>query len=832
MDRMPALGGVEDLVSVLDTLVGRPVGKREVPALVFEDDAGLGTDFVTAYRARLRDATGAGLVPHAMADDALLAQAEGADEPDVVLLDGLAAQLEQTMPEGAGGMSLTTYWMCRKILDINVGGGSSAAQRNALAEALCAAWQSDTPGLKGLRSFIDTGGAGQISARLGGIATVLVAWPLEWGYRVWLNRTRRLRWYAPKVRNAGRSATSFLAAATHLSLNGALRHNTALRQSLLLEALGTDLVRACRRGVLFPRRRRRVWPVVVLLPHIGSPGTPVRRLLDGFVKLRRRGLPLLVLAARTPDSPPADGPDRPERARALAPDQAAAALRPLRERRPRPAQAGHDDGQVVVALAGPAQSSVGDWLDTNVAVRPRRVPWPSAYLGTILAVALVAGAVPVVTWIRQDACHDTWAAGGVNVGIDTASAGCYFTGGGSQELLRTLQDRIRSQNAAAQRGGAYRTVVFLAPLTADPAGRGEQLTPAGVLQLQGAADAQRVFNEQVGVNAERPRLRLLIANVGYAYAQATGVVDRLNTLANDDTSISAVIGISQSRQTSVDAINRLSPDLPVIGAGVTGDFMTAEAPTYFQTQPANRHLARAMAHRVTDLKRKKALVLYDDKDRYSTNLKHDLDAELTGRGIAVEEPSFAVMREADQGQRGAVSTLPDLAKEICTLSRNDGIALYAARGSQLPKILNEVQGQCGAADKPPFPLLASDTDTLVEYPEIPEFAHLERYSAVELSYIAFSPDHHSDHAVGSDAFRAAAAAVYRVWTGTSTTRASNVLQQLRSDVDVRDTVATDRPFHLPADDQSLAHRPLFLCTVPHSPGTPPACRTADATPSG
>ncbi|MFF4738406.1 ABC transporter substrate-binding protein [Streptomyces sp. NPDC001262] len=831
MGRIPALDGVEDLVGVLDTLVGRPVGKREVPVLVFEDGAGLGTDFVTAYRARLRDATGAGLVPHAMVDDALLAQAEGADESDVVLLDGLAAQLEQTMPDGAGGMSLTTYWTCRKILDIHVGSGSSAAQRNVLADALCAAWQSGIPGLKRLRSFIDSGGAGQVSARLGAMATVLVAWPLEWGYRVRLNRTRRLRWYAPKVRNAGQSATSFLAAATHLSLNGALRHNTALRQSLLLEALGTDLVRACRRGVLSPRRRRRVWPVVVLLP-IGSQATPTQRLLDGFVKLRRRGLPLLVLAARTPDSPPADAPDRPEGARALAPGQAAAALRPLLERRPRPARAGHDDGQVVVALAGPAQSSVGDWLDTNVAVRPRRVSWPSAYLGTILSVTLVAGAVPAVAWIRQDACRDTWAAGGVKVGIDTASAGCYFTGGGSQELLRTLQDRIRSQNAAAQRGGAYRTVVFLAPLTADPTGKGEQLTPAGVLQLQGAADAQQVFNEQVGVNAERPRLRLLIANVGYAYAQATGVVDRLNTLAKDDTSISAVIGISQSRQASVEAINRLSPDLPVIGAGVTGDFMTAEAATYFQTQPTNRHLARAMVHHVADLKRKKAMVLYDDKDRYSTNLKHDLDAELTGRGIPVEEPSFAVMREADQGQRGAVSTLSDLAKEICTLSQNDGIALYAARGSQLPKILNEVQGQCGAAGKPPFPLLTSDTDTLVEYPEIPEFAHLERYTAVELSYIAFSSDHRSDHAVGSDAFRAAAAAIYRVWTGSSTTRASNVLQQLRSGVDVQDTVATDRPFHLPVDDKSLVHRPLFLCTVPHTPGTPPACRTADATPSG
>ncbi|MFI1256173.1 ABC transporter substrate-binding protein [Streptomyces netropsis] len=829
MGGIPALDGVKDLVSVLDALAGQRVGKQTVPAVVFEDDGGLGAGFVTGFQERLRDGGGAGIVPHALADDALLAQARGAREPDVVLLDGITAQLEQTMPGKAGRLALTTYWTCRRVLDVNVGAGAPPAQRDALAESLCASWQRATPGLRGLRSFIETGGAGQVSARLGAVATVLVAWPLEWGYRVWLNRTRRLRWYPGKVCNAGQAATTFLAAATHLSLEGDLRHNSALRQSLLLEALAVDLTRAARRGVFSPRRRRRVWPFVVLLPRIDGPGVALHRLLDGLVKIRRRGLPLVLMAARTPVAPPDDRTER--RAGVRTPGQAAAALRPLLERKPQPATA-DDDGQVTVALAGPERSSVSDWLATNVTVRPRPVRWPSTYLGTVLALVMVAAALPAAGWAQQllDPCHDMWQAAGARVGVDTAATGCYFTDGSSQKLLRSLQNRIRAQNTAAMQGGSYRTVVFLAPLTADPHGAGEQLTPAGVLQLEGAARAQQVFNQQVGVNADRPRLRLLVANVGYAYSHAPAVVDRLNALAGEDPSISAVIGISQSRQASVDAINRLSVDLPVIGAAVTGDFMATETTTYFQTQPTNRHLARALARRVTELGRKKAMIVYDDKDRYSVNLQQDLRAELTDRDIAVEEPSFAVMREAAQSQRGGMSTLPDLAKEICALSRSGGITLYAARGSQLPKILNEVQAQCGAARRPAFPLLASDTGTLVEYPEIPEFAHLDRYTAVDLSYIAFSRDRHSDHAVGSDAFRAAAAAIYRVWTGTNTPRASNVLQQLRSGIDVQDTVAVERPFHLPADDQALARRPLFLCTVPHTPDTPPDCRAADGRP--
>ncbi|MEV4436020.1 ABC transporter substrate-binding protein [Streptomyces sp. NPDC049585] len=837
MGRIPPLTGVKDLVAVLDGLVGRPVGRRELPAVVLEGNHGQDAAFVTGYRDRLRDASGAPVAPHALLGEALVERARRSAEPDVVLLDELTRQLEQTMPAAAGGLTLSTYWTCRRVLDIDAGAGAARAQRRTLAEELCVAWEKDTPGLKGLRSFISTGGAGQISERLGAIATVLVAWPLEWVYRTWLNRTRRLRWYAPKVRSAGGpAATRFLAAAVSLSKNGELRNRAALRQSLLLEALAVDLVRAARRGVLLPRRRRRVWPFVVLLPRVDEPRSATRRLLDGLVKLHRRGLPLLVLAAdRTPvDQLPdvhdeQEGRDAPSgRRRVQTPAGAADCLRPLLEGRARSAGAGVVDGRLRVRLSGEDQTEVSDWLDINVAVSPRSVPWPSAYLGVLLALALLAGAVPVVNWVRQDACHDTWAAQGVRVGVDTASEGCYFTDGGSQELLRTLQDRIRAQNAVADRG-AHRTVVFLSPLTADPQGKDEQITPAGVLQLEGAADAQREFNKQAAGDAERPYLRLLIANAGYAFAQGREVADRLNTLTGDGTSISAVIGISQSRQASVDAINRLSPDLPVIGAAVTGDFMTTDTATFVQTQPTNRHLARALTRRVMELKRKKALVIYDDKDRYSLNLRQDLDTELAGQGIGLVEPE--VVRTPDFGQPGVVSTLPELAKKICALNRDNGITLFAARGSQLPKILNEVQAECGSATGTPFPFLASDVDTLIEYPELPEFAHLGRYTAVDLSYIAFSPDHHSDHAAGSDAFRAAAAAVYRTWTGTKLPpRASNVLQQLRNSVDVKDTVAQDRPFHLPSDDRALAERPLYLCTVAHASATTPACLPADGKP--
>ncbi|WP_179198762.1 hypothetical protein, partial [Streptomyces alboverticillatus] len=78
---------------------------------------------------------------HALLDGELLDRAGRSAEPDVVLLDGLTAQLERTTPGAAGGLGLPTYWTCRRVLDIDAGAGSERAQRRTLAEKLCVAWQ-------------------------------------------------------------------------------------------------------------------------------------------------------------------------------------------------------------------------------------------------------------------------------------------------------------------------------------------------------------------------------------------------------------------------------------------------------------------------------------------------------------------------------------------------------------------------------------------------------------------------------------------------------------------------------------------------------------------
>ncbi|MBB4710157.1 ABC-type branched-subunit amino acid transport system substrate-binding protein [Streptomyces luteogriseus] len=853
---LPPLDGVHRLTGALDALASSPVDRRKPPVVVFEDGSGLGTRYVNAYRKRLRGQDGKGIVPHAVVGRDILDHAvdDPEPEPDVVLMDKIAEQFDSTMPpltRGDAGLPLPTYWVCRTVLDTDVGVGLPHQQRKILVRALYEEWQERTPGLPQLRELVNADGVMQ---KLGIFFILLVALPTQWFYGWWLNRTKRFRWFAQQVGRANVPALGFFDAAVHLGVQGALRHNAALRQSLLLEALAMDLTRATGRGLFNPRRRRRIWPFTVLLPHTGdTEGAPAQRLLDAFLalrtrerdtwprRLRRRAVPMLFIAASPVPAPDGvadsqDAADGDSEGSARSAQQGANALQELLAGKALPPGT-ERDGQLTVALGGPARAAVRDWLERYMAVPVRRVSGWSAYAGWLTTMVLLGALISLGFVLKPDPdppCRDSWTAAGVRVGVDTekprAQDACYFTRSADQKLLRDLQDRVRRQNAAVERHGSpYATVVFLAPLTADPKGGSGQLTPPGVLQLRGAVQAMERYNEQaLEFDSTKPGLRMLVANVGYAYRQAPTVVKRVNELAADDPTITAVIGIAQSRDESVKAINQLSADLPVIGASVTGDFMTTEAPHYFQTQPTSRHMARALARRVVELRRVKALVIYDDRDRYSTNLKKDLDEELRTRHVTLQPP--AIIRDSPREQFGVQDRLDELAARICTLGRTDGITLYAARGNALPRVLNAVQGRCGAGEVREFPFLTADANVLIEYPELRKSASLETFTAVDLTYVAFSTDRHSDRDSGRDAFRAAAAAIGRVWNPENPPRASNVLQQLLSGIEVQDNIDNRRPFTIPPDTRVPAGRPLYLCTVRHVIHAAPSCRKVNGEP--
>ncbi|HZG07323.1 MAG TPA: ABC transporter substrate-binding protein [Streptomyces sp.] len=830
---IPAVDGAVQLLRALDGLVARPVRGRRLPVVVLEDAVpegaaplGRAKGFVAGYHERLwgegPEEERVSFLPHAFLDRERLARIAAAAEPGTALLDDLADQFRSTMPRRTGKLRLPLYQTCRDVLDAPQTGTNHQERRAEMARHLDEKWEERVPVLKDLRAAVE-GEAGGAQPWIAAVLAFLLSWPLRQCHRLALNR-RRLRWYARRVSTAGLPARTFTDAATRLrefrETDG--ERQAVLGESLLLEALLADLSRAVRRGRFLPGRRRRTWGFALLLTDLDAPGGRLaQRLLDLHADLVRRGVrpPVLVMAAygEPPADAAADGAPR------LDVREAAVRL------------GGAADGtaeRIVVRVPdGPEYPERAPLLGVDK-VSPPRVSWPVAHAGWLVPVlAMAVGGHPAIVCLTDvlagDACPAIEQVGGERVGIDTASDGCYFTAAGT--LLGRLQDQVRKQNAEIE-DDPHRTLVFFGPLTANPEDEREQLLPSGVLQLQGAVEAQREWNAQADISTHMPKLRLLVANAGFAFGEGERVADRIRELVEEDDTFSAVIGIAQSRRESVDAINRLDRRTPVIGASVTGDFMADDARNFFHTQATNAVMAEVMVRRAAGLKATRAVIVHDDTDLYSRELRRKLSGELRKRGIPVENPSYAeIPFPTSENEHTIALRLPQLARRICDLPAQGGITLYAARGTQLPKVLAEVQRTCGRehAGRRAIPVIGSDVNTLIEYRDLPEWARIHRYTAVDLYYISFSdrpvlgaPEGGSDHTSGGDALRAAAAAVLQASTHSSGDASpSNVLQELRREVEVRGGGDPERDFTLPLDEERKRGRPVFLCLAPHDETT-------------
>lgn len=855
---IPALEHAIDFVEALDAWVTHPSRGRELPVIVLCEEEG-GPEharaFVLGYAGRLTENhDGPYLVPRAVVgpppppEEGDVGPGPAPSRPDVELLELLATDWRNTMPRRTGTLRLPAFQVCLDVLDVRMpnagsaesGTGVSRDRHRVMAHALWTDWQQRAP-------VLGTVGQALASASLpgwvAGIWTMVLSWPLRAWHRWRLNR--RMRWYARRVTSAGLAARDFVQAATRLRYADA-EQQRLLRVSLLSEALFRDLSRAVAPSWFRPRRRRRLWPFVLLVSDLEGPqAAAVQQFLQVHRELVAQGMrpPLLILAGRRggPEGIGADaGP-------VLGLAEAAAVLRHPDDR----PTGSPGPGSITVRIEdGPGLPDVARHLRLQAKATPQEVGAVRAHAGWAVPVLVLLVLCSVGFPFRgqvealgstsdtgdrvraaqptHDPCPGTRRSGKEIVGVDTETTGCYFTDV-EDSLLHDLQNRIRSQNAAVE--GAHRTVVFLAPLTADPQARTEQLVPAGVLQLQGAAAAQKTWNEQAIVNQDKPMLRILVANTGFAFGHGQEVARQIKELAAKDSTVSAVIGITQSRKESVDAVNELGDSMPVIGASVTGDFMAEEARNFFHTQPTNERMAEVMAQRAVDRGSREALIVYDHKDRYSQELRDDLVGRLRAGHIAVEDPWFAQVPAPRPGNGSATALgLPDLADKICDLHKEHGTVFYAARGPQLPKVLAEVQNACGgsaATKSSPVAVVASDVNTLIDYKPVPEWAELYKYPAVDLYYVSFSdkpvlhsPEGGSDHSTGEDSFRAAAAAIRQAFAQSGGSASpSNVLQALRNHVIVRDSIAPDRPFTLPLDQRARTSRPIFLCLAPHNPGT-------------
>ncbi|WP_406002773.1 ABC transporter substrate-binding protein [Streptomyces sp. NBC_00829] len=755
----PLPEGIEYLIEQFDVFAGKRHGSRRLPVVLLRRDAGASgpvdpaepsdvrstaRSIIMGYQDRLfeRDLDRTvDLVPHALIEDddfAPRAPEPGEDptlpvEQHVALLDGIVDQLENSMPHDAGELRLPRFHTCRAVLDISVGAGSAAGKRRRLRDELYLQLIGRRPLFGTLARLAGATGTNVLANIWLSLFQLLVVGLPRRLYGLWLSRRRTLRW----VGSRRPKGANFLRMAPAMTRSGTARSNHALIQRMLLMALLNDLSRAARPSRLWVYRARRQWPFVLLLPAVGDEGTPVRQFLDTYADIARteRPAPLMVLGALAGEPPsyaqtvvadPRSVTGLADRVHALYTRSSASCVHLV------PLSANDDDG--------PADR----WVGTNpkVSVRANGRSDYARAVGLPLAVfTLLSGTTlyAVKHTDRPPSCHHV--STGEIVGV-TDGRECHLGVVGRDDELLALERTAAKQNdMAVNSKRPYRTVVFFAPLSAEPG----DSTPVSIQSLRGALAAQSQVNGREG---DIVQMRLLIANSGkyFAYGSrnssgpdiAREIIDR-----KDRDKIAAVIGITQSRPSSFAAVQELSAaSIPVIGNSVTGSRMIDDKSpsSYFQVSPPNDRIAEIMADfsmhseqigeltsKVDD--RRTAVVVYDPDDEF---FSADLEAKFAlryKRGKVVTVPYY-------ENRIGQI--VSDVARNVCTeVRRTGGFIVYAGRSGEMPELFDALQGtaDCRKADGKQVAILSEST--AAKYLQDPADM-LKRHSVLKPYYVMFN----------------------------------------------------------------------------------------------
>ncbi|KPI01204.1 hypothetical protein OK074_5614 [Actinobacteria bacterium OK074] len=770
---LPALPGIHYAVETLDLVMSRPPKGAALPVVVFGAAVGspLPEQVVRGLRRRLVDeaaqpALGAhpSLVPHALLEDG---GAPASPAGGLALMDDLANQLEGSMPTGAGRLRLRTFHLCRDLLEAPGVRGSLADRRTKLLEYL----YDRRLARRTVPRLLERFDPAQVpSSPFGSVLATLmpvVRFVPRWWYGQRLTRGSGLRWFTEQMRRiTGAPDVDFLTSALRLAEGGREHDDATVVRSILVHALVQDLEAARGRRwrhVLGVLRRRRRWPFVLLLLTGPDPASALRELLETYVDVvrSRESTPLLVLAAAAGERP------------ACARDAGARSLRDLADELQEPRRTGRSQVHYVALDAAEVDGAAESWLQVNrkVPVQPNRL---TDFARPVLAVAVVLTlSIGTVQYLaeRRDPCRDTWTTSlGERVGVTDGSCGFANRPGSSTgaealnyKRLNAVERSVREENKSVLEkfrhdGLPYRTVVFFAPVTKPslPGRSGEVF----LQQVQGVALAQRQANEEAVANENQMRIRLLIANPGDRFAAGVSVARKIAAMARHDRRIVAVVGVSQSRKESRDAIDVLTKNrLTVVASTITADEIS-RSPYFYQIAPLNKRQADAAARFALNapivkngfgefVGTDRAVVIQDPSDLYSQNLAEDFRQSFRAMNGKIAE-TFSYQPATDPadmvhdprlGNRDkVVGNADDLARGVCeAIDTERAVVYYTQRAYDLPAFLDAVKSDPVCAGKNITVLSGDDGGGFVSDGETVHYPFLQFY------YAAFSAPGHENN---------------------------------------------------------------------------------------
>ncbi|MGH3341289.1 MAG: ABC transporter substrate-binding protein [Carbonactinosporaceae bacterium] len=258
---------------------------------------------------------------------------------------------------------------------------------------------------------------------------------------------------------------------------------------------------------------------------------------------------------------------------------------------------------------------------------------------------------------------------------------------------RAVQREIAAENRWVERhhkdvGRPYVTAVVTAPLTPERAGALSAGTTAGRNTLEGVYLAQHRYNRA----GYLPMLRVLVANVGSQASYAAPTGRQIVQAARQDGSVVAVLGLAESRDTTLRAVDILSrARLPMVASAAASDRFEDSSDYYFRVGVPNRRQAGIVAaYARQTLDAREAIVIYDRHDPFSQNLATDFsDAFRGGRHRIILPDTFVYnARHAD-----VANELLDLTSRACPFEPD--LVYFAGRDDQAAMLLRQLrEAQC------------------------------------------------------------------------------------------------------------------------------------------
>jgi ABC-type branched-subunit amino acid transport system substrate-binding protein len=268
------------------------------------------------------------------------------------------------------------------------------------------------------------------------------------------------------------------------------------------------------------------------------------------------------------------------------------------------------------------------------------------------------------------------------------------------------EENARVEQAKDTENKPYATVVVATILSSNEEPPRHGLA-VGVNELRGAYLAQREWNGfALGAGSRPFHVRLVLANLGGEMAEAPNVAPKIRELARQDPSVIAVTGLSQTRDTTVLAVQRLGPGeedgelsaVPMVSSEASGDVLSG-MPYFFRVAvPSIRQAEAGLDYLVErgDIAQRKPFVLVDNSDRYSKELTDDYEKAF---GAAPDHLALPIRLNYLPNSADLRLRMANNMSQMCDQSKKEGrkpLLIYTGRANETYTMLEALSrnGSC------------------------------------------------------------------------------------------------------------------------------------------